>query len=170
MWACQGCDFRGDVSPYSIPGRSPLLTALEKGNGGSEITKILLKQKPYLKLHGGEQKLAMKGGDDKELLIMLLEADSANRDGWKDFLQEAVSQRRLVSTKLLLSMDADGRGVIDSVTILRAGLLTGDYYEACKEIAVCDYDSWSLLEAVKWSSRSPSKTRRSTLKIIFYVL
>jgi hypothetical protein len=155
--SCENCYAADEVPFYPVgpvEGRSPLLTALKTTYGGTEIAKILLRRKPNLKLYGGEQKFAMERGDDTELVTMLLQADSANKDGWKDFLRQAILQQRPESVKLLLSMDTDGHATIDSVTILRAALLTGDYDKACQQVSVCCYDSWSLLEALKQSQRS----------------
>lgn len=139
-------------SAESVKGRSLLLTALEHQQIG--IAKMLLKRNPRLSLHGGEQKLAMANGDDTELVIMLLQAGSANLDGWKDFLEQAIRRRNLKSIELLLSMGTDNHGALDPKTILRASLITGDYKKAYELIAICGYESRVLFEAVLESKRA----------------
>lgn len=131
---------------FGLRGRSPLLTAL--WHGQVDIAKILLRRKPDLKLYGGEQKLAMKCGDETELVTMLLQAGSVEVDGWEDFLEQAILRRNRRSMELLLSTDTDGLVAIDSITVLRAALLTGDHVKAYQQLSVCGYDSRALFEAV----------------------
>lgn len=149
--ACKDCDSSRDQL-YRVNGHSPLLTALEHGEIG--ISKILLTRHPDLKLRGGEQKLAMEGGDDVELVLMLLKAGSANVDGWKDFFEQAILRRNMKSTRLLMSMDIEGRTAIDNTTMLRAALVTEDHDMAYAQIALCGYDSQTLFEAVIQSYKS----------------
>lgn len=72
----------------------------------------------------------------------------------KGFLQEAILKRKPKSIKLLLSMDTAGQASIDPTTALHAALLIGNYEKACQQVAVCDYDSRVLFEAVLQSQRS----------------
>lgn len=137
---------------YDHYGRSPLLTALQVGK--IEIAKMLFRQNPNLKLHGGEQKLAMKAGDDTELVAMLLKTGSGNVDEWKDFLEQAILMRNPRSTRLLLSMGHDIYTAIAPVMILRAAVLTEDQELAYQQITVCGYDSRTLFDAVVRSHAS----------------
>ncbi|KAG6354412.1 hypothetical protein INS49_004429 [Diaporthe citri] len=115
---------------------------------------MLFRRNPNLKLRGGEQKLAMKAGDDTELVTMLLQAGSANMDGWKDFLEQAILRQNPRSTiSLLFSMDHDGHAAIDPATILRAAILVGQQDMAYRQVAVCKYDSRALFETVSQSHR-----------------
>lgn len=145
------CNYNGSWTP-DIQGRSPLLTALQAGE--IEIAKMLFRQNPNLKLHGGEQKLAMKAGDDTELVAMLLKAGSGNVDEWKDFLEQAILMRNPRSTKLLLSMGHDIYTAIAPVMILRAAVLAEDQELAYQQITVYGYDSRTLFDAVVRSHAS----------------
>lgn len=148
---CLDCIHDGDWIDC-VGGRSPLLTALMKRETG--IAKMLLKRNPNLTLHGGEQKFAMESGDDTELVTMLLQAGSADLDGWRDFLEQAILRRNPESIELLLSMGADGHAGIGPTTVLRAALIIGDHDKAYKQIAVCGYDSRALFDAVLLSHRA----------------
>lgn len=147
---CETCfSYTGEYN--YVDGRSPLLTALESLQTG--MAKMLLKRKPNLTLHGGEKNLAMKSGDDPELVTMLLRADSANPDGWEDFLEQAVLRRNTKSIELLLSIGTYSHGPVGPTTILRAALARGDHDEAYKQIAVCGYDSQALFDTALLSHR-----------------
>lgn len=131
--------------------RSPLFTALETQQ--AEIAKLLLTRKPALTLHGGERILAVRI-EDPELITMLFEVESSDMDGWEHVLEEAVLQRSPELIKLLMSMDARGHATMDNVTALRAALITGDHDKAYQKLALCDYDSRALFDAVLESHRS----------------
>lgn len=149
---CEDCDTHDYVDQGVVEGRSPLLTALRYGE--IEIAKTLLTQQPNLKLRGGEWELAMEVCDDPELVTMLLQAGSENVNGWKDFLEEAIRMQNPESIKLLLSMNHDGHGAVDPTTILRVALITGDHDKIYQQLAVCDYNSGSLFEAVLQTHRA----------------
>lgn len=149
---CEDCETSFLTWFYEIRGRSPLLTALE--NGETEIAKMLFRRKPNLRLHGGEQSLAMKGGDDAELVTMLLQAGSTDVDGLTHFLEQAVSWRNPKSIQLLMSIVTKGHTAVDTATTLRAALIIGDDDKLYQQIAVCDYDSQLLFEAVVQAQRS----------------
>lgn len=150
---CCKCYTQVETSFYGLQGRSPLLTALYHRQIG--IAKTLLRRKPNLILRGGEQKLAMKCGDDSELVMMLLQAGSAGVDGWEDFLEQAVSRRNQRSIELLLSIGNSLQiASIDSATMLRAALITGDHLKSYQHLAACEYDSRALFEAVFLSHTS----------------
>lgn len=153
-YTCEDCNTPFLAWFYGIKGRSPLLTALE--NGETEIAKILFRRNPRLRLHGGEQSLAMKGGDDTELVTMLLQAGSADLDGLTHFLEQAVSWRNPKSIQLLMSMITKGHAAVDTDTILRGALIIGDNDKVYQQIAVCDYDSRVLFEAVLQAQISQS--------------
>lgn len=157
--ACEECNLHTEDWFEYLEGRSPLLTALEHQE--TEIAKMLLRWNTNLKLRGGEQKLAMKSGDDTELVTMLLQAGTADIDGWEDFLEQAILWRNPRSTRILLSMDKDVHANIDTVTLLLAALITRDYDEAYRLVGVCHYHSRALFEAVILSHRS-----RDYLKIV----
>lgn len=131
--------------------RSPLLTALETQQ--ADIAKLLLTRKPSLRLHGGERKLAARI-QDPDLITMLFRVGPSDMDGWKDLLEDAVLRRSPQSIRLLTSMDARGDAAIDHVTALRAALIIGDHDKACQELALCDYDSRALFDAVLQSHSS----------------
>lgn len=145
---CPFCQYYQDreVSLCFIEGLSPLLTALEHRR--TDIAKMLLRRFPKLKLRGGEQRLAMEMGDDTELVAMLLQAGSTDIDAWKNFLEQALLMRNPETVKMLISMESHGHTAIDTSTMLRAALITGDQDTAYKQIAVCGYNSQALLEAV----------------------
>ncbi|KAG8164318.1 hypothetical protein KVR01_006236 [Diaporthe batatas] len=147
------CQFEKAFSFLHIRGCSPLLTALEYGQGS--IAKMLLRRKPNLKLHGGEILLAIQRCDDPELVAILSldPGGTATDDQWKSLLEEAVLMRRPNLIKFLLPMNADGRTKISPATIMRAALVIGDYDKAYRLTTVCDYDSRTLFEAVLQSQK-----------------
>lgn len=129
-----------------VQGRSPLLTALHYQR--PDIAKMLLRRFLELKLRGGEPLLALEMGDDTELVAMLLQAGSTDVDAWKYFLEQALLMRKPETIKMLMSMKSHGHATVNTATILRAALITGDQDAAYKQIAVCGYNSQALLEAV----------------------
>ncbi|KAK2606543.1 hypothetical protein N8I77_005285 [Diaporthe amygdali] len=135
-----------------IKGRSPLLTALQYKR--TDIAKVLLRRNPKLKLHGTEHKLAARI-DDTELVSMILQtgAEKVDHCMWRESLEEAIMRRSPRTIKWLLLI-RDG-ATINSIIILEAALVTGDYDTAYQIAAVCNYSSRSLYHAVRQSF--PSK-------------
>lgn len=156
---CSLCQqyLESEESLYFINGLSPLLTALEHRR--TEIAKMLLRRFPKLTLRGGEHRLAMEMGDDTELVSMLLQAGPTDIDTWKCFLEQALLMRNPETIKMLMSMEQGYAASIDTTTILRAALITGDQDTAYKQIAVCSYDSQALLQAVFRSHTSQDYLR-----------
>lgn len=132
--------------PFTLAGPTPLLMSLQCKE--FEIAKILLRRDPSLRLCGGEQKLAMDADDDTELVALLLQAGSADVDGWEDFLEQAVSRRNRECTRMLLSTNYDFHAAIDPGIVLRAAVLTEDQDTILQQIAVCNYNSRALYDAV----------------------
>lgn len=136
-----------------LKGRSPLLTALKYQK--LEIAKMLVTRNPGLKLRGGEQDLAMEGGDDPELVTMLLQADpNTSVDVSRSFLEQAVLWRNTKSIRLLMSADSDGHDAVNPTTMLRAAMIVGDHDEVNQQITECEYDSRVLYEVVLQSHKS----------------
>lgn len=136
---------------FEVKGRSPLLTALEYKQ--TDIAKLLLRRKPKLKRRGTEHKLAARI-DDTELLGMILQTGAEQVDNcmWRESLQEAIVRRSLRTIKWLLLIRGDA--TINSMLILEAALVTGDYDTAYQTTAVCNYSSLSLYRAVQQSCLS----------------
>lgn len=149
------CDNSEHIVSEERPGSdnlSPLLTSLQYQRIG--IAKMLLSRLPNLRLFGGEQKLAMAAGDDTELMVLLLQAGSADVEGWENFLEQAVLRRNAECTSMLLSMNYDFYTIVCPEILLRATNLTQNQDIIFQQISVCNYSSRALFDAVLLSHGS----------------
>lgn len=131
------------VSDYH--GDPPLFTSLRRGE--IEIAKMLLRRYANLRLSGGELLLAIEACDDTELVAMLLQAGSADVDGWEDFVEQTISRQNRECTRMLVS-NYELHTTVDLEIVLRAAILTEDQDTIFQQIAVCNYNSRALFDAV----------------------